>query len=67
MHALALNSGVQAGDVQSKSVLNSHYRRGEGTEEGEMSGNFIRKECSQSLDRSSAMQDVVGSWKMDRS
>ena len=37
MHALALNSGVQAGDVQSKSVLNSHYRRGEGTEEGEMS------------------------------
>ena len=68
LYALAtvvLNSGVQAGAVQSKSVLDSHYRRREGTEEGEMSdsGNFIRKECSQSLDRSSARTMwVPGRW-----
>ena len=53
---VVLNSWVQAGDVQSRSVLDSHCRREEGIEVGEVSdsGNCMRKEYNLFQERSSA-------------
>ena len=62
---VVVNSRVQAGDVQSRSVLDSHCRREEGIDVGELSdlGHFMRKECSLFHDRSSARTlRVPGRW-----
>ena len=53
---VVLNSWVQAVDVQSRSVMDSHCRMEEGIEVREVSdsGNFMWKECNLFLERLSA-------------